>query len=79
MSRLLVEIAKTLGKALIAGVGVEIARLAGQHLNTRLGPKKGPDGKRTPEELEAENQRLREELDKLRAAQRGGSPAGEAR
>jgi hypothetical protein len=63
-----VEVMKALGKAFVAGVGVEIAKVAGQHISKRLGPKgeKKKDENKDSEELKAENERLREEVQKLR-------------
>jgi gas vesicle protein len=55
VSNVVVEIVKTMGKALIAGVGVELARVAGQHLSKRL-----------TETLKQENERLRSEVQKLK-------------
>lgn len=68
--RVLLEIAKALGKAVIAGVGVELARVASGHVQKRFGPKK--DEKKpeemTPEELRKENERLRAEVEELKRA-----------
>jgi len=64
-----VEIVKTVGKALLAGVGVEIARVAGQHLNKRLGPNAQAQAqdKKDAERLKAENEALRTEVSRLKA------------
>lgn len=67
--KVLVEIAKALGKAVIAGVGVELARVASGHVQRRFGvrqedPKK--EEEMTPEELRRENQRLKAEVEALK-------------
>lgn len=68
VGKVLLEIAKALGKAVIAGVGVELARVASGHVQKRFGPKK--DEKKpeemTPEELKKENERLRAEVEELK-------------
>lgn len=75
IGKVLLEIAKALGKAVIAGVGVELARVASGHVQKRFGPKK--DDKEpedmTPEELRKENERLRAEVEELKG-RRGESP-----
>ena len=61
VGKVLLEIVKALGKAVVAGVGVELARAASGHVQKRFGPKK-EDKKpeeMTPEELRKENERLR--------------------
>jgi hypothetical protein len=84
MKGIIIDIGRTLGKAVIAGVGLELARLASLALRRRLDPseedeaKKKSDEKKaaTPEELRAENEKLKAELEKLRselATQRDGS------
>ncbi|MCC7112212.1 MAG: hypothetical protein IT382_23160 [Deltaproteobacteria bacterium] len=74
IGKVLLEIGKALGKAVIAGVGVELARVASGHVQKRFGPKK--DDKKpedmTPEELRRDNERLRAENERLRQ-QRDGS------
>lgn len=75
IGKVLLEIAKALGKAVIAGVGVELARVASGHVQKRFGPKK--DDKKpkemTPEELREENERLRAEVEDLKSRM-GASP-----
>lgn len=70
VGKVLLEIAKALGKAVIAGVGVELARVASGHVQKRFGPKTGKDEKKpeemTPEELKKENERLRAEVEELK-------------
>ena len=71
MNRVVVEVGKTLAKAVLAGVGVELARVAAEHLRRHLGPKK-PSGapaqaEATPEAIRDEVQKLRDELARLRA------------
>lgn len=69
VGKVLLEIAKTLGKAVIAGVGVELARVASGHVQKRFGPKKDDKKKpeeMTPEELKKENERLRAEVEELK-------------
>lgn len=74
VGKVLLEIAKALGKAVIAGVGVELARVASGHVQRRFGPK--DDAKKaedmTPEELREENARLKAEVEDLK--QRLDSP-----
>jgi len=68
VGKVVLEIVKTLGKAVIAGVGVELARVASAHVQKRFGPPK--DEKKpedmTPEELKKENERLRAEVEELK-------------
>ncbi len=68
VGKVLLEIVKALGKAVVAGVGVELARVASGHVQKRFGPKK--DDKKpeemTPEELRKENERLRAEVEELK-------------
>ena len=68
VGKVVLEIAKALGKAVIAGVGVELARVASGHVQKRFGPKK--DDKKpedmTPEELRRENERLKAEVEALK-------------
>lgn len=70
VGKVLLEIVKALGKAVIAGVGVELARVASGHVQKRFGPKK--DEKKpeemTPEELRQDNERLRAEVEELKRA-----------
>lgn len=80
ITKVIVEIGRTLGKAVIAGIGVEIAKVAGTHLQKRLAAKDrdkdakgkhGKDGKdgvpvEEVESVKAENERLRAEIDRLR-------------
>ena len=70
IGKVLLEIAKALGKAVIAGVGVELARVASGHVQKRFGPKTEENPKKpedmTPEELRAENERLRSEVSRLK-------------
>ncbi|OGQ12998.1 MAG: hypothetical protein A2138_23875 [Deltaproteobacteria bacterium RBG_16_71_12] len=68
VGKVLLEIVKALGKAVVAGVGVELARAASGHVQKRFGPKK-EDKKpeeMTPEELRKENERLRAEVEELK-------------
>jgi hypothetical protein len=82
MKGIIIDIGRTLGKAVIAGVGLELARLASLALRRRLDPSEEDEAKKkdqkatTPEELRAENEKLKAELEKLRselATQRDGS------
>jgi hypothetical protein len=70
MQKIIVEIGRTLGKAVLAGVGVELARLASLALRRRLDPQdpaaKDKEAEPTPEELKAENEKLKAELEKLK-------------
>lgn len=71
MKGIIVEIGRTLGKAVLAGVGMELARLASLALRRRLDPKDdeaaaNASKEPTPEELKAENEKLKAELEKLK-------------
>ena len=68
MKGIIVEIGRTLGKAVLAGVGMELARLASLALRRRLDPKDDEEAAKepTPEELKAENEKLKAELEKLK-------------
>lgn len=70
MKNVIIEIGRTLGKAVLAGVGVELARLASLALRKRLDPsdeeKAAKEREPTPEELKAENEKLKAELEKVR-------------
>ena len=73
MQKIIAEIARTLGRAVVAGVGVELARLASRALRKRLDPdddevhKKDPPAReQTPEELKAELERLKAENERLK-------------
>jgi hypothetical protein len=68
VGKIVVEFGRLLGKAFIAGVGMEIAKVAGSHLQKRLAPKddKKKEPEPTEEELRAENDKLRAEVDRLR-------------
>jgi hypothetical protein len=79
IGKIVVEIGKALGKAVIAGVGLELARVASGHVKKRFGPKddtKKDDAKKkeeetlTPEEqlakAKAENEELRAELERIK-------------
>lgn len=41
VARFLAAVGRTLGKAVIAGVGMELAKIAGSHLHKRFAPKDG--------------------------------------
>ncbi len=71
VGKVIAELGRTLGKALLAGVGVEIAKVAGAHMKKRLGPRDGAAAKEDPppptaDEVQRENEKLREEIEKLR-------------
>jgi cell division protein FtsB len=68
MKSIIVEIGRTLGKAVLAGVGMELARLASLALRKRLDPtdEEKADQEPSPEELKAENEKLKAELEKLK-------------
>ena len=68
MKGIIVEIGRTLGKAVLAGVGMELARLASLALRRRLDPHDEEEAAKepTPEELKAENEKLKAELEKLK-------------
>ncbi len=65
----IVEIGKALGKAVVAGVGLELARLATGHMRKRLGVKDEEAEKRDAdlEKVKRENEALRKEIDQLKA------------
>lgn len=81
VGKIIVEIGKALGKAVIAGVGLELARVASGHVRKRFGPKddakKNDEKKRdeqkplTAEEqlakVKAENEELRAELERIKS------------
>jgi hypothetical protein len=62
VGKIVVTVGKLIGEALLAGVGLEIAKVTGEHLKKRLGPK---DAK-TKEEVAAENEKLKAENSKLK-------------
>ena len=68
MKGIIVEIGRTLGKAVLAGLGVELARLASLALRKRLDPADDEEAVKelSPEELKAENEKLKAELEKLK-------------
>ena len=72
IGKIVVDVARTLGKAVLAGAGLELAKVASDHLRRRLGPKDPPKegepekDERTPEEIRAENARLKTELERVR-------------
>ena len=66
MNKIILEIAKELGKAFIVGVGVQAAAITGAHLKKRLGP--SDDKKTDPDaDVRAENERLKAEVERLRS------------
>ncbi len=65
----IVEVSKALAKAVVTGVGLELARVASQRVRRRLGVK---DDEETTEEsdlerIKRENAELRRELDAIKA------------
>ena len=70
MGKVIIDIARTLGKAILAGVGLELAKVASDQIRKKLGPKEQKD--ETPEEenarLKAELAKAREEIDAMRRA-----------
>lgn len=69
MGRVIVEIGKALGKAVVAGVGLELARIATGQMRKRLGVKDDDEEKRETdlEKIKRENEALRKEIDALKA------------
>ncbi len=74
MQKIIVEIGRTLGKALLAGFAVELARLASMHLRKKLDSTdpastadEAPDQLRA--ELQTENAQLKAELAQLKREQ----------
>ena len=74
MEKIIVEIGRTLGKAVLAGLGVELARLASLALRKKLTPKeeadkaaaKAAEDAEEEQDLKAENEKLKAELEKLK-------------
>lgn len=69
MGGVLFEIGKAIGKAVIAGLGVELARVTSAHMRKKLGVK-DDDVEKVESDLEKmkrENEALRRELDALKA------------
>jgi hypothetical protein len=86
IGKIVIEVGKQLVKAMIAGVGLELAKVAADHVRKRLGPKKdakpgakaagtaNPPPATTEEQLaraKAENAELKAELEKLKAPNHG--------
>lgn len=88
LGKVLGQIAATIGFALLAGLGGELAKTAGEQMRGKL---KKDDAKKDPKpdeleelkkkqlELEAEVKRLREELDAARRAGSGEPGPGDVR
>ncbi|HEY4221083.1 MAG TPA: hypothetical protein VGO62_07065 [Myxococcota bacterium] len=76
LPRVVLALGKVLGEALIAGVGMEIAKVAGEHMKKRVGPKK-TEAEQKAEDTAAENERLKAEVTRLREEllRARGSPA----
>jgi hypothetical protein len=77
LGKVIAAVARTLGFALLAGLGGELAKTAGEQMRTKLKKKDDEEtpeeaAKRRQDELEAEVKRLRQELDALR---QGAHPA----
>jgi cell division protein FtsB len=74
MEKIIVEIGRTLGKAVLAGLGVELARLASLALRKKLTPKeeaekaaaKAAAEAEAEQDLTAENEKLKAELEQLK-------------
>lgn len=76
LGRFLAEVGRTLGKAIVAGVGMEIAKVVGSELQSRLVPRsaarddaaksRSVTSAASGDDAEAENERLRAELHALR-------------
>ena len=67
VGKVIADIARALGKAVLAGVGLELAKVASDHVKRRLGPKKNGEGEAEEEpDLESENAKLKAEIEKLR-------------
>lgn len=73
----IVEIGKALGKAVVAGVGLELARLATGHMRKRLGVKDEEAEKRDAdlEKVKRENEALRKEIEQLKADRQSTTPS----
>ena len=71
MGTVIIEVGKTLAKAVIAGVGVELARLASGHMRKRLGVKEEEREKLEDEveQIRRENAELKREIEALKQAQ----------
>lgn len=71
MGSVIIEVGKTLAKAVIAGVGVELARLASGHMRKKLGVKEEEQEKLEDEveQIRRENEALKREIEALKQAQ----------
>ena len=77
MNKIIAEIGRTLGRAVLAGVGVELARLASLALRKKLTPEEvAAEEKKQAEEadLKAENEKLKAELATLKEQLRAPPP-----
>jgi regulator of replication initiation timing len=84
ITKVIVEVGRTLGKAVVAGLGVELARLASAHLRKRLGPRDAEEERPVAADdaelksdisaVKEENARLRAEVDRLREELGAGRP-----
>jgi cell division protein FtsB len=72
----IIDIGKTLAKAVIAGVGVELARLASGQMRKRLGVKEEEAEKLEAdlEQIKRENAELKREIEALKADRRVTAP-----
>lgn len=77
IGKIVLEIGKSVGKAVLAGIGLELAKVASDHVRRRLGPR---DAKKplTPEEqlaeVKAENEALKAELARVKASAAAPTP-----
>ena len=71
----IVEVTKALAKAVVTGVGLELARVASQRVRRRLGVHDEDDAKAETEvqRIKRENADLRRELDALKAERKAAA------
>jgi len=68
IGKIVVDVARALGKAVVAGVGFQLAALASSHMQKKFGPadKKQSEADKKAE-LEADVERVKAENEKLKA------------
>ena len=71
LSKLVTEIGKTLGRAVLAGLGMELAREVAEAVRKKTGRTKPQT---EAERLKSENDALKDELQRLKAERGGATP-----
>lgn len=71
LSKLVTEIGKTLGRAVLAGLGMELAREVAEAVRKKTGRTKPQT---EAERLKSENDALKDELQRLKAERGGAAP-----